>query len=40
MKKYYLLLALLIIFGVIVGGVLVYRAYQTDVFFSQSLNSP
>jgi hypothetical protein len=35
MKKYYLLLAFLIIFGLFVVGLLVYRAYQADISFAE-----
>jgi hypothetical protein len=33
MSKYYFLLVVLIILGLIVTGVLVYRAHQTDLYY-------
>lgn len=34
MKKYYLLLGLLVLFGLVVVSVLFYRAHTTDLYFN------
>gem|GEM_PF-6716252 len=37
MRKYYLLLSLIILVSLLLTGILIYRAYATDIVFNLSI---